>query len=162
MKKLLLILVAFSLCACSCKTAKKTSDKPSDQSAVATADKGKPACSLTETKWMLTHLNGVPVKDSPESPYIIFTGDRVTGSLGCNTFFGTFYANKKGKLDIEYTGSTKKLCNEMEVEYQFISAMKSEKMMYTIKGNILSVKGEKMDTDGEKKEVEVMRFKADK
>lgn len=161
MKRILLILLAVSLCFCACKTSKNSGDKPSNKSSVSTADNGKPACKLTETKWMLTHLNGVPVKDSPETPYIIFTGDRVTGSLGCNTFFGTFYANKKGKLDIEYTGSTKKLCNEMEVEYQFISAMKSEKMTYTIKGNILSIKGEKMDTDGVKKDTEIMRFKAD-
>lgn len=157
MKRIVLIFMVVLLGAYGCKSSKNATETKSNSS-----ESHAKSAKLTETKWLLTHLDGTPVKDTPEQPYIIFTGDRVTGSLGCNTFFGTFYANKKGKLDIEYTGSTKKLCNEMDTEYQFISAMKSEKMMYTIKDNILSVKGEKMDADGVKKDMEIMRFKADR
>ena len=148
-----------SLCACGCKNSKNTVETKKDEAGTTTTTK---PVSLTETKWMLTHLNAVPVKDSPESPYIIFTGDRVTGSLGCNTFFGTFYANKKGKIDIEYTGSTKKLCDQMDVEYKFISAMKSENMSYVLKEDLLFIYGERMDSDGVKKNIEIMRFKAEK
>ena len=148
-----------SLCACGCKNSKNAVEQKKDEAGTTTTT--KPA-NLTETKWMLTHLNAVPVKDSPESPYIIFTGDRVTGSLGCNTFFGTFYANKKGKIDIEYTGSTKKLCDQMDVEYKFISAMKSENMSYVLKEDLLFIYGERMDSDGVKKNIEIMRFKAEK
>ena len=145
----------------STSTTTSTTTAPATASEIAAAEAAKPA-TLTETKWVLTHLYGAPFQHSLETPYIIFTGDRVTGSLGCNTFFGTFYANKKGKISIEYTGSTKKLCNEMEVEYQFISAMKSEKMTYLIKGGTLTIYGEKMDTSGVKKEMEIMRFKVDR
>ena len=148
-----------SLCAYGCKNSKNAVEQKKDEAGATTTT--KPA-NLTETKWMLTHLNAAPVKDSPEPPYIIFTGDRVTGSLGCNTFFGTFYANKKGKIDIEYTGSTKKLCDEMDVEYKFISAMKSENMSYVLKEDLLFIYGERMDSDGVKKNIEIMRFKAEK
>ncbi len=160
MKRILLILMVASLCACGCKNSKNVVVEQKKDEAGATYTT-KPA-SLTETKWMLTHLNAVPVTDSPERPYIIFTGDRVTGSLGCNTFFGSFYANKKGKIDIEYTGSTKKLCDQMDVEYKFISAMKSENMSYVLKEDLLFIYGERMDSDGVKKNIEIMRFKAEK
>ena len=79
-----------------------------------------------------------------------------------NTFFGSFYANKKGKIDIEYTGSTKKLCDQMDVEYKFISAMKSENMSYVLKEDLLFIYGERMDADGAKKNIEIMRFKVDR
>ncbi len=144
------------LCAYGCKSSKDTIETKSYSSET----HAKPA-KLTETKWLLTHLDGMPVKDTPEKPYIIFTGDRVTGSLGCNTFFGTFYANNKGKISIEYTGSTKKLCNEMETEYQFISALKSENTSYVIKDEFLIISGEKMDAAGVKRQMEIMRFKVD-
>lgn len=160
MKRMMMLLLVAALCACGCKTSKNTADaSPKDN--ISTASSEKPLCSLTETKWMLSHIKGQPVKDSPEYPYVVFVGDRMTGSLGCNTFFGTFYANKKGKIDIEYTGSTKRLCNDMEVEYQFISALKTEKTTYSIVGRELIIRGETMTDTGDKKNVEVLRFKAE-
>ena len=159
MKRILLILLTVSLCACGCKTSKNTADAPGNNSA-ATAKDVKD-CQLTETKWMLTHINTAEIKDSPEAPYITFVGERISGSLGCNTFFGTFYASKKGKIDIEYTGSTKRLCNDMKGERDFISALKVDKKSYVISGDILIIRGEKMMEDGSKREVEILRFKAE-
>ena len=155
MKRILLILLTVSLCACGCKTSQNTADAPANDTVA------KKDCKLTDTKWMLTHINTAEIKDSPESPYITFVGDRISGNLGCNTFFGTFYATKKGKIDIEYTGSTKKLCNEMQVERDFISALKVDKKSYVISGNILIIRGEKMMEDGSKREVEILRFRAE-
>ena len=149
--------MAVAVCLCGCKTSEKNSES---DSANTTASQNKNS-KLTETKWMLTHLNMQEVNECPESPYIVFSGDRISGNLGCNTFFGTFYASKKGKIDIEYTGSTKKLCNEMQVERDFISALKVEKKSYVINGNVLIIKGEKIMGDGTKKELEILRFKAE-
>ncbi len=149
--------MAISMCACGCKTSQSTADAPNGD----TATSAKKDCKLTETKWMLTHINTMEIKDSPEAPYITFVGDRISGNLGCNTFFGTFYASKKGKIDIEYTGSTKRLCNEMQVERDFISALKVDKKSYVISGDILIIRGEKMMEDGSRREVEVLRFKAE-
>ena len=149
------------MCACGCKTAKSTADADKTESATTATSSTKKDCKLTETKWMLTHVFSKVVEDSPERPYIVFVGDRITGSLGCNTFFGTFYVKKKGKIDMEYTGSTKKLCNEMKVEREFISALKVDKKSYVIKENILIIRGEKMMDDGTKKDVEILRFKAE-
>ena len=161
MKRILLILLAVSLCACGCKTTKNSADKPEAAPVASTSDNDKPAYKLTETKWMLTHINTQEIGDCPESPYMVFTGDRISGNLGCNSFFGTFYANKNGKIDIEYTGSTQKLCSEMQVERDFISALKVDKKSYVITGDLLIIRGEKMMEDGSKREMEVLRFKAE-
>ncbi len=158
MKKLSLIFLAVALCACGCHTNKTAIDEKGKESAVTPPQR---EYTLTQTKWYLTNINGMPVKDSPERPYIIFDGDRVNGSLGCNTFFGTFFANKKGKLDFEYTGATKRLCSDMEVENMFLSALKTDKKSYVIVNNTLIIRGEKMMEDGARKEMEILRFKAE-
>lgn len=85
MKKLLIAFVAIAFCACGCHTAKNTaSENKSEKKSEKTSEVA--SLPLTATKWGLTHINGEPVKDSPETPFIIFMGDRVTGCLGCNTF----------------------------------------------------------------------------
>ena len=50
----------------------------------------------------------------------------------------------------------------MDVEYKFISAMKSENMSYVLKEDLLFIYGERMDADGAKKNIEIMRFKVDR
>ncbi|MCR5115643.1 MAG: META domain-containing protein [Bacteroidales bacterium] len=158
MKKILLLFAVVSLCACGCHTTKATADGTAE-SATAAQESDTP---LRETKWVLVSLNSEPLKDAPEVPYIIFSGDRMTGCLGCNSFFGTFFANRSGKISFKYDGSTKRLCNAMELEYDFISALQSERTTYVIVKDMLIIRAEKTLKDGTKKEVEVLRFKADK
>lgn len=138
MKKLFFIGIILTICTFSCHTSKETS----------AADNNKP---LYETQWMLTDINGEAIGDTPKKPFIRFTSDgNMSGSLGCNDFFGSCFVNKD-KMSIEYKGSTKKLCNEMEVEKAFAAALKKDINNYAIVGDVLIIR---------EKNQEVLRFKA--
>lgn len=138
MKKLFFILTIFSVCTLSCKTSKE----------------GKSASSpapLCETEWILTAINCEPIAKSPTQPYVIFKEDgSFSGSFGCNDFFGTYFA-KKDKMNLEFKGATKKLCNDMVVEKAFSAALKKDISNYVISDDVLIIR---------EKRQEVLRFKA--
>lgn len=153
MKKLSLILVAVLLLSCSCKTSKnaEANGQSSQNTEVKTSSskvQGKP---LVQTYWVLTHINGEPIGAAPKEASIAFNEEGgVSGTLGCNTFFGTYFV-KKDKMSIEYTGSTKKLCSEMSVEEKYLAALKSNITHYTIHDSELTIYA---------KNQEVLRFHA--
>lgn len=153
MKHLTFAFIIIALCSCGCKTAKK------EVSSAPLASSNE-SMALTGTHWTLTHLYCEAIEETPAEPFITFNGNTVSGNLGCNTFFGNFYASPNGKLDFEYTGSTKKLCQDMNLEYDFISALKSEHLSYTIIGDILIIKGDVMQNGETLKNKEILRFKA--
>lgn len=139
MKKLFFIGIILTICAFSCHTSKEASSSASNEAP------------LYETQWVLTDINGEAIKESPKKPFIKFMSDgNVSGNLGCNDFFGSCFV-KKDKMSIEYKGSTKKLCNNMDVENAFASALKQEINNYVISGDVLILRA---------KDQEVLRFKA--
>lgn len=162
MRKILLNIALVALCVCGCSNSKNTVDVTEEPVAVEKSDESGIDTRLTNIKWVLTDLNGQPVAEAPVTPTITFTENRISGEAGCNSYFGTYYAHKKGRLDIEYTGSTKRLCNDMKVEDQFISALRTDKLSYVVVDDVLIIRGQKLAADGSKKEVELLRFKAEK
>ena len=139
MKKLFLIGIILTICAFSCQTSKKNSSASNNET---------PLC---ETQWMLTDINCEAIGEAPKQPFIKFSTDgNISGNLGCNDFFGTYFV-KKDKMSIEYKGSTKKLCNNMEVENAFAAALKKDINNYVIVGDVLIIR---------EKNQEVLRFKA--
>lgn len=123
-KYILLVLVCMAIAFCSCKSAQNHAA----------------FYSLEGTHWTLTAINGESLQDTQTQPYILFSTDgKISGNLGCNEFFGTYYKNNN-KLDINYTGSTKKLCGSMNTEKQFIAALKSDIKSYSIEGDVLIIK----------------------
>lgn len=152
MKKLSLILVAVLLLSCSCKTAEnaetKTASSPASGGKASSKVQGKP---LLQTYWVLTHINGEPIGAAPKEASISFNDEgRVSGTLGCNNFFGTYFV-KKDKMSIDYTGATKMLCSEMSVEEKYLAALKSDITHYTIHDSELTIYA---------KNQEVLRFHA--
>lgn len=113
---------------------------------------------LINTQWMLESIEGEEIRtDYALRPFIKFDSSyNVTGSLGCNSLFGTYSVNKKDKMTIHYTGSTKRLCQKMSVERNFINALKKDINRYEIKGDklilysedkeVISFKGVDLDT----------------
>lgn len=108
---------------------------------------------LVSTYWELYSIAGNPVDESsPKTPYIVFdTNGTCYGSLGCNRFFGTYFANDKKKISIEYSGATKMLCSDMQTEKLFSSALRKEIKHYKIERNMLLLMN---------KDEEVMKFYA--
>lgn len=78
-------------------------------------------------EWSLTTINGdsVFVRDSSYvEPYIQFPSDldRVSGHSGCNNFTGNFNLRFINKLKLGPMISTRKICQDMEVEQQMLAA----------------------------------------
>jgi len=72
-----------------------------------------------------------------DTAYIIFNDNyKFSGNLGCNLFFGEFNYRKK-KIRLDYFGATKKLCANMEVEEQFVKAIRNDILQYNIEKNKL-------------------------
>lgn len=152
MKKLSLILVAVLLLSCSCKTAEnaeaKGASSPATEEKTTPKVQGKP---LLQTYWVLTHINGEAIGAAPKEASIVFNDEgRVSGTLGCNNFFGTYFV-KKDKMSIDYTGATKMLCSEMSVEEKYLAALKSDITHYAIHDSELTIYA---------KNQEVLRFHA--
>ena len=139
MQKIIFPLIAMTLVlsCCGCKTSKRS-----------VGDEHYP---LVGTQWNLTRLDGAEIgADFVLRPFITFdTAGAVQGNLGCNSFFGTYSINKKHKMTLEFEGATKRLCKQMEVEKQFMQALKRDITRYEIEGEeLILFAGDK----------EVMRF----
>ena len=96
---------------------------------------------LIGTQWNLVAIDGEKITNEfALRPFITFdTAGGVQGNLGCNSFFGEYTVSKKHKMTLGYQGSTKRLCSQMDVEKQFMKALKSEVTRYEIKGSELII-----------------------
>lgn len=135
MKKIILLMFLSLMCFTCCKTSQKA------------ASKNLPLCG---TQWNLLAIEQEAItEDNTTQPYIIFdTEGNFHGNLSCNDFMGTYWTRKQ-QMHMEYTGATKKLCPKMEVEKNFLKALKMDITDYTIDGSILVI------SNGSK---EIMRF----
>lgn len=134
MKKIFIIFaIIVAICISGCKSTEKSGSKELQN------------LPLTQTHWTLTAINGVPVGETPAEATIAFDDQGgISGCLGCNTFFGTYYA-KKEKLDIEFKGATKRLCSDMSTEQKYISALQDEVCCFTIEGSTLIIKNKSQE-----------------
>lgn len=95
--------------------------------------------SLLGTQWNLVALDGAKIgNEFALRPFITFDStEHIQGNLGCNTFFGTYSVSKKQKMTLNFDGATKRLCPQMEVERDFIKALKRDISRYEIEGEEL-------------------------
>lgn len=137
MKKIILVCSLIAILTSNCKTNEKnvdSNDKP-----------------LIGTTWQLTHLYCEEIVSDMKTPTLLFSEEGgLSGELSCNTFFGNYTVNKD-RVSLNYIGSTKKLCNHMELEKKYATALKDNITHYVIANDILVLKS---------KNKEVMRFKA--
>ncbi len=107
---------------------------------------------LIGTQWMLVSIENEDINNEYAlHPFITFdTNGAISGCLGCNSFFGDYQLLRKQKISIEYKGATKRLCDKMSVEKQFLNALKMDINHYQITGDELVLLADK---------VEVMKFK---
>ncbi|MEJ2753658.1 MAG: META domain-containing protein, partial [Chloroflexota bacterium] len=71
----------------------------------------------------------------------VFEGDQISGSAGCNSYFGGFVA-EDGEISIGPLASTRRACageGVMEQEAEFLAALESA-ATYTISGSRLEMR----------------------
>lgn len=120
---IVMMLLAVSVTGC------KTSQKSAKQD-------GTP---LKGVQWNLKAIEGQVIDELTHvsQPCIVFyENGSFSGNFGCNAFFGEYY-QKKNKLELTYKGSTKKLCDQMEMERLMMNALKKSITQFEIEGNIL-------------------------
>lgn len=89
----------------------------------------------THSKWEIEKLADkiIIIEKGMNRPYISFNQNtkQVTGSGGCNNFFGS-YSIKNNILQIGPIGSTRKICSKNnDLEYNFFKALKSADKIIT-------------------------------
>jgi heat shock protein HslJ len=83
-----------------------------------------PRVALTDTNWIVVSLNGETVEQP--APNIEFSGDRVSGSGGCNRYFGGYQVTGAETIVIRGIGSTEMACEPaaiMEREQSYFAAL---------------------------------------
>jgi heat shock protein HslJ len=83
--------------------------------------------SLQDTRWVLVSQGGeAPLQDT--APSAKFSADQISGSAGCNTYFGT-YESSDSDLSIGDVAHTEMWCMEpegvMDQEQAFLTALTS-------------------------------------
>jgi len=92
---------------------------------------------LLNTKWILKEVYEMPVIQASDTAFITFNDDyKISGNLGCNLFFGNFTFGKK-RMRIDFLGSTRRLCINMDVEDRFSKALRDDITNYYIENNKL-------------------------
>lgn len=102
------------------------------------------AATLEHTYWKLIELQGEAIATQPNQaePHLILTpqDNRVTGSGGCNRFFGT-YETRGATIRFSQLGSTRMACPVgMDEETAFFQALESSDS-YVITGDTLALYG---------------------
>ena len=122
MKKIIYPIVLISLvltCSC-CKSSKKN------------VKNGQ--FPLINTQWMLESIEGEEIgTDYALRPFIQFDSSyNITGSLGCNSMFGTYSVNKKGKIN--FIKALKKDINRYEIKGDKLILFFEDKEVISFKG----------------------------
>ena len=104
---------------------------------------GDTAAILDGTSWLLESLHGQPAIEDRRQLTLNFKNNKVSGSAGCNNYFGPYTEESKGKLHIaKDVFVTAMACIPSEVmtqEERFIDALKTT-ATYNIVGEKLTLK----------------------
>jgi heat shock protein HslJ len=98
---------------------------------------------LTDTKWTLTSLqmDGISLDLAAPNPVTLEIAEdqAVSGSAGCNSYFGTIDFKPDGSLKISNIGSTEMYCMEgMEVETAFLGVLRDAES-WSLDGDSLTI-----------------------
>lgn len=107
---------------------------------------GSSQVNIANTKWSLAEN----VKGN--KPTLVLEAGKLTGNAGCNNYFGELSLDATaGNFKTNNVGSTRKMCDNMEVESQFFSMLKevdkyvvNAGVLELYKGNLLLMKFNKL------------------
>jgi heat shock protein HslJ len=105
---------------------------------------------LMDTYWQLSELHSKAIKESTTAPtaHVIFdeAEGRITGSTGCNRFFGGFTLGDNNSVSFSEIGATRRACLPGEVEEQDYLNMLGETSAYSIESDKLSFSDTQQET----------------
>jgi putative lipoprotein len=101
---------------------------------------------LMDTYWQLIEMNGQAIKENTMGPsaHIIFdeAEARVSGSTGCNRFFGGFTLGENNTVSLSQVGATRRACVDEGVnEFDYL-AMLGKATNYSIESDKLTFSDE--------------------
>ena len=98
-----------------------------------TSKVGKTQPPIKNTSWTLAdNVKGT-------KPTLVIETGKVTGNGGCNNYFGTLSVDTTaGNFSAKELGSTRKMCDNMEVETNFMK-MLGEADKYVVNGTMLEL-----------------------
>ena len=107
---------------------------------------GSSQVNIANTKWSLAEN----VKGN--KPKLVLEAGKLTGNAGCNNYFGELSLDATaGNFKTNNVGSTRKMCENMEVESQFFNMLKevdkyvvNAGVLELYKGNLLLMKFNKL------------------
>ncbi|GAB1404613.1 MAG: copper resistance protein NlpE N-terminal domain-containing protein [Lentimicrobiaceae bacterium] len=102
---------------------------------------------LTDKRWKLTEINGMPIKDEnqEESIYIEFKSgeNKVNGFGGCNYYFGDYELKEGSRITFSKVASTMMACPDLSIE-QALFKILQDADNYTIYNNELNLNKARM------------------
>ncbi len=114
-------------------------NKMSATKKVIPGEKGK--YSLAETKWGLIELNGKAIEATTRRDYFInfdSNSGKFRAFVGCNNITGKYFMKSEGKLGFSDVISTRKACENMDVERNFFNNLqKTDNYMIEDGGKVL-------------------------
>jgi heat shock protein HslJ len=116
-------------------------NKMSTSTEVTYKDPSKGKYALAETKWRLIELNGNTIEPTTRRDYFM-NFDSKSGTfkafVGCNNISGNYFMKSEGKLGFTNVISTRKACNDKDVERNFFNNLqKTDNYMIEANGKVL-------------------------
>lgn len=118
--------------------------------AVASCASTKNVATLTslDGEWNIIEIAGEIVVPAPGQafPFIAFNAEtgQVYGNTGCNNLTGSIQVNEKpGRVDLASLGSTRRACQDMQVEQQVLSALAQVNKYKQLNGENMLLYGSK-------------------
>jgi len=93
--------------------------------------------SIENTSWLVVNLKGETEFSRQPTIRIDLSGKGISGSSGCNRYFGDVTINKN-QVKISNVGSTKMMCNNINTEQLFFEAL-NEATFFKAEGNTLKL-----------------------
>lgn len=94
-------------------------------------------------KWVLESINGTTVGEGTKfkAPTLQFDlkENRVNGNSGCNQYFGSFKLLEANKIEFQQMGSTKMACHEPDKEMEYLQAISTQNLSYSVKDGKLTL-----------------------
>ena len=115
----IMLVAALSVCACGVQQ-KQTNRATSDKSTF------NDAASIINKHWKLVELNGKPVSfpQSSSAAFLLMNPDgTVNGSLGCNSFSGSYTLQEGNRISFSRLVNTQKMCMDMSIETEMVRVL---------------------------------------